>query len=74
MGSRSGSSIKANEKKKEKMRKELASNGKPIPKKLEAIEDYKPKPCVDGAKAHTSPFCLGSYCLSRCDNEKFPRN
>ena len=32
------------------MRKELASNGKPIPKKLEAIEEYKPKPRVVGAK------------------------
>ena len=34
--------FKSNEKKKEMMRNELASNGKPIPKKLEAIEDYKP--------------------------------
>ena len=42
--------FKSNEKKKEMMRKELASNGKPIPKKLEAIEEYKPKPRVVGAK------------------------
>jgi hypothetical protein len=47
---RADSEFKSNEKKKEMMRKELASDGKPIPKKLEAIEDYKPKSRVEGAK------------------------
>ena len=47
---RADSEFKSNEKKKEMMRKKLASDGKPIPKKLEAIEDYKPKSRVEGAK------------------------